>query len=440
MKLDQVHEQATGKGVTVAVLDEGIQPGIPSLQGANIKMMKSPCLRGPDGLRRAQFSSGERSLHGGEMAAFIVGNGNGPRGPGTGIKGVAPDAKVLFYDLDDEQKRQSEPDKWTCFEDAMGETILAALRAGADVISMSWAVNNELFELGPDIKEAVAANGAVLVASNQDTAPQHRAFGKKLLMPADVPGVVSVNALDRNAKPWKESLTLWDRNPGETENWYAPVVAAPGVKLEVPGTSEDDDTGVWSTGTSGATALVAGSLAVVKEKYPHATANQLIQNLIHHTTRDDRPGELADMQWTRHLGYGIASPLNMLKHDPAGWPDENPLPGDPTKMAQRYPSSLEGKAAGNPSSPTASASTGPAGQGESTDSEPGAEREGTSSSESSSALWTVAGAAALLLVLTAAAVVALRRARRRNSDRGRGPGDVRKQPANHNDLNPTGGR
>lgn len=413
MKLDQVHKQATGKGVTVAILDDGLQPNIPSLKGADIKMMQSPCL---DGFRRPVPTSGDRSIHGGEMSALVVGNGNGPRGPGTGIKGVAPDARVLLYDLDDERKKEPGAGQFTCIQSGLGRTILAALDAGADIISMSWGVQDDLFGLGADIKRAVAANKAVLVAANNDTAPEHRGRGKKLVMPSDVPGVVSVNALDRRAKPWKESLTLWDRSPGETEHWYAPVVSAPGVKLEVPGTAEADDTGVWSTGTSGSTALVAGSLAVVKEKYPEATANQLIQNLIHHTTWDDQSSETPDPEWSRGIGYGIASPLNMLKHDPTRWPDENPLPGDPTKMAERYPSSL----ATSPAEPDSSA--GPAAGGTATEGA-GAEASGTqpqaadteaasdAEPDSMTTVWWVVAGVLVLLAVGLAITLAVRRRR-----------------------------
>jgi hypothetical protein len=439
MKLDQVHRQATGKGVTVAIIDDGMQPNIPSLAGADIKMMPSPCLQGADGPRRPVRDPSDRSIHGGEMAAYVVGNGDGPGGRGTGVKGVAPDARVLVYDLDDERLKEPAGGAFTCSQDDMGATILAALRAGADIISMSWGIQDDVFGLGADIKEAVAANKAVLVAANNDTAPEHRGRGKKLVMPSDVPGVVSVNALDQTARPWKDSLTLWEQNPGVTENWYAPVISAPGVKLEAPGTAEADDTNVRSTGTSAATALVAGSLAVVKEKYPRATPNQLIQNLVHHTTDDDHPDDTPDLTWVRGYGFGIASPLNMLQHDPTRWPDENPLPGDPTKLAQRYPTSLETappKAADSASPASEQGASGEDRTEEARSDKAAVREESEDSASAGTWVWVVAAAVLLLLALGAVLTLVLRRRREAS---GAAHGHQTHTDIEH-DLHQTGGR
>ncbi|MGH3439356.1 MAG: S8 family serine peptidase, partial [Sciscionella sp.] len=112
----------------------------------------------------------------------------------------------------------------------------------------------------------------------------------------------------------------------------------------------------WSTGTSPATAIVAGCLALVKQKYPDATGNQLVQDLIHYT------GGSHPFGWDPHYGFGIASVTEMLEHDPTRWPDVNPLLHGPKAAVKDFPSSYgkataaDGSASGKASaSPTAAA-------------------------------------------------------------------------------------
>jgi subtilisin family serine protease len=63
-------------------------------------------------------------------------------------------------------------------------------------------------------------------------------------------------------------------------------------------------------GTSYATPIIAGLLAMVKRKYPVATGNQLIQTLIRNTgTGNHSPARDAEGE----VGYGLVS----LDHTPA---------------------------------------------------------------------------------------------------------------------------
>ena len=127
------------------------------------------------------------------------------------------------------------------------------------------------------------------------------------------------------------------------------MISAPGVEVEAPGVSDSGSSsnGVRS-GTSDATAIVSGLLALVKEKYPDATANQLIQHLIHN------PGGDVGYAWDQDYGFGIASVTNMLKSDPQEWPDENPLVDGPERALADFPMSVRGKAEPSESgSPTA---------------------------------------------------------------------------------------
>ena len=72
-------------------------------------------------------------------------------------------------------------------------------------------------------------------------------------------------------------------------------------------------------GTSVATPLVAGFLALAMEKWPEATNRQILQSLIRTAARDD------GVEWDPGYGYGLANLRGLLTEDPTSLPDENPL-------------------------------------------------------------------------------------------------------------------
>ncbi|GAB3661419.1 hypothetical protein GCM10027596_21350 [Nocardioides korecus] len=409
MRLDRVHRTATGKGVVIALLDGGIAPDVPALKGAHIEMRKSPCsaqAKHPVPV----FEKGPSSEHGSLMASLLVGGGNGFGGPGTGLMGVAPDATLRFYDID--ELEFSKPGALECPGEDIVATARQAIRDGADVVSLSFGTPTDLDSEA--WTRLARTSSAVLVAApiNKDDRP--RSFAP----PAGAPGIVSVNALDQKYFPWKKSVSLRDTSGrGVQAGWWTPTVSAPGVHLDLPGAAEGFGAGAWATGTSGATALVAGAVALEKQEYPRATANQLIQNLIHHTTRESITGsrKLPDMTWALETGFGAVSVVNMLKHDPAGWPDVNPLTIDPTKMAATYPSSIYGKGSSSASgsasaSPSAAASTGSGAQA----AQAGKASSGTTADQGGGVpgwVWVVVA----LVLLLVAGIVATAASRRRRA-------------------------
>ena len=74
----------------------------------------------------------------------------------------------------------------------------------------------------------------------------------------------------------------------------------------------------FTDGTSNSVPLVAGFLALAKQKWPNATSNQLLQ-LLTKTARTDQSG------WNTYIGYGAVDPGAMINTDPSQYPDENPL-------------------------------------------------------------------------------------------------------------------
>lgn len=149
----------------------------------------------------------------------------------------------------------------------------------------------------------------------------------------------------------------WEFNPRPVRSFVNanPIITAPGVDVTgirwVPGSGWQS--GQSRTGTSDAAPVVAGALALVKAKYPDATGNQLIQQLIHSTAS----GRYA---WDRTYGFGLLSMSKMLASDPTGWPDVNPLLKGPRRALADFPmSSRTAGSAGEPSASAAGTSSSP---------------------------------------------------------------------------------
>jgi subtilisin family serine protease len=302
LHLADAHKKTTGKGVTIAVIDTAVDTDVPDLKGADIEF-GAPCE--PHDAKSLPRIHDVAANHGTAMTTIIAGQGKGNAAGGSGITGVAPDATIRFYNSDPDP-RQTKKD---CDELDTISLFQQAIRDGVDIISFS-ATNT--FGMEGTIRDAVAA-GIVVVAGAGEP-------DEAISSPASIPGVVSVLAVDKKAQPWKHNPHMQPTNAAESWKFGFPVISAPGV--EVPAGAMDKS-GAWTsayprTGTSDATALVSGLIALLKSAHPQATGNQLIQHLIHYTSDKN-------VDWDVRYGFGIASITKMLRHDPTQWPDVNPL-------------------------------------------------------------------------------------------------------------------
>ncbi len=307
----------TGKGVTIAVLDSQINLDLPTLKGTNIEVQPSKCFD-ESGVLIPPTSTSLDADHGTNVTSLIVGTGAGYAGQ-TGVKGVAPGAKVLYFmtgppsaDGNIFECRGEGGAKYS--GDIVADYVDSAVALGAQIISVSLGVSPV-----PELVDAVANaqhNGVVIVGS----------LANELLTgdfitatwPATANGAVAVQRVDSDGN------VKMDVAGGQTEQDPNVVVAGPGGGILVQGFAAD---GSWETqrlanGTSYATPVVSSFLALVKQKYPKATGNQLIQTLINNTGVVDHP---LGYSATSGIGFGIASATHMLKVDPTQYPDVNPL-------------------------------------------------------------------------------------------------------------------
>lgn len=318
LKVQDAHDAGfTGDGITVAVLDSAINLEIPTLRDAAVQLGDQPeCFLDGHPVP-AETTDYAQAVHGTNVASMIAGTG-----AESGVKGVAPGATVLYYRVTpggDQPCQDADGDENYA---VIAEAIDAAVDSGARVISISLA-----FGPGSGIREAITralARQVIVVTalSNQDELIGSAAWSGYLN------GGVSVQALDKTGAVATHESPLGGTQPNTDPDVD---VAAPGVDILIQGTADAGFAGqTLESGTSLATPIVAGFLAVTAQKYPEATGNQLLQSLIHNTGTGDHPLEYDPNQM---FGYGFVSLTSMLRADPAQYPDVNPFvipDGEPT--------------------------------------------------------------------------------------------------------------
>ncbi|MGP4029979.1 S8 family serine peptidase [Actinomadura sp. 3N407] len=261
LRTQKAWKYSKGRGVTVAVLDTGVDENHPDLTG---QVITGPDLTG--GVRRP----GTRywGLHGTSMASIISGHGHGPR-LSQGMMGVAPQSRILSVRVtlenDDPLRRDNGQQGGNGDRDAVAQGIRYAVDHGADIINMSLGGGRQFYNGTKSQESAIKyalGKGVVLIASagNDGSGANRKNF------PAAYPGVIAVGALDRRLRLWKDS----------NRRSHA-AVCAPGVDI----VSADARNGyVVGTGTSASSAMVAGVAALVRSRYPRLTPAEVRQALI----------------------------------------------------------------------------------------------------------------------------------------------------------------
>ncbi|MFJ6782291.1 type VII secretion-associated serine protease mycosin [Streptomyces yangpuensis] len=351
MKVDEIWKTSTGKGVTVAVIDSGVNR-IPELEGQVLpgKDFEPDSVEGDE---RTDISS-----HGTTMAAVIAGSGKHPSGDGS--FGLAPGAKILPIRVPHETNRATP--SW-----------VAAIRYAADsdakIINMSLGVDGTVGD-DEQRREAVKyalSKGKLIFAGTGN-------YGKsELFYPAATPGVVGVGAVDANGEPTKESQ-------------YGPQVDMAAFGIDIV-TACAGKTGLCkSSGTSDASALTSASAALLWSAHPDWTNNQVLRVLLNTAAKP-----VDGTQRNDYVGYGMARPRVALQ-----------TPGDPGP-ADVYPLpdlAAASQAGDKPASPGAATPSAPAPQAAAEEKKGG-----------SSLLWVGLGLGACVLIGGAVTAVVVRRNR-----------------------------
>ncbi|MFE7414885.1 S8 family peptidase [Streptomyces laurentii] len=245
-----------GTGTKVAVLDTGADADHPDLKGRIVAAENFT----------DSATADDRQGHGTHTLSTVGGSGVASGGK---KQGVAPGAALLNGKV---------------LNDAgMGATswIIAgmewAVAQGADVVSMSLGDPSQTDCSDPlsAATEQLAQNkGTLFVIAAGNTGPANRTVSS----PGCAPGALTVGATDR------DDSTANFSSRGPTDNaahTLKPEIAAPGVGISAAAAGgRGDDAYQSMSGTSMATPHVAGAAAIVKQRHPDWTAQQIKAALV----------------------------------------------------------------------------------------------------------------------------------------------------------------
>lgn len=278
-----------GAGVTIAIIDSGVDASHPDLRGAVVGGIDLSGVGAADGTRPVGSDAPD---HGTMVASLAAGRGSAP---GDGVIGAAPEASLLSASLAfGPEQRDGDAQ--------VAEAVRWAVDAGADVISLSLTRNTLAWpESWDDAFGYAEANDVVVIA-----AAGNRGSGTEQVgAPATIPGVVAVGGVDRAGRA----------SDAASAQGISIVVMAPSEQLvgAVPGGGHV----IWQ-GTSGATPIVAGIAALIRAAHPEATAADVVTRLI--TTARPVTATVPDPLY----GYGLVDAAAAVRAElPAA--TENPL-------------------------------------------------------------------------------------------------------------------
>lgn len=272
----------TGKGVKIAIIDDGLDTSHEDLDGAILATYDISS-------KTSNVSHiNSTSYHGTAVAGII-----GARLNGKGIQGVASKAQIIFL-----KYKENMSDSETI------ELFNKAEEFGADIINCSWGT----YDVSQSVKEKIVdlakngrnGKGIVIVFAcgndDQDMGNDESA----------IPEVISVGATDKN------NLRAWYSNYGTNLDVVAPGGYDVGITtLDDMGSSGiasiDDNYLLYNDsnsfiGTSASAPTVSGVVALILEKNPNLTRVE-IENILKNNT-----DEIGNIQYqnarNNYYGYG----------------------------------------------------------------------------------------------------------------------------------------
>ena len=284
--MDQVWQISKGAGVTVALLDSGVDGSDPNLRGALLPGFDS--VGAGDG-----HSDTDHADHGTRLAAEIAG-----RGVGSEVIGIAPSAKILPVVV---------PTTGVDDNTVAALNRLSAMAHPPQVVNMSYGAPVACPDAVQAAVKKAVDKGMILVAS----AGNDGATTNTNNFPANCAGVIAVGAYGAygtdglNIKPWNGS----ERQPYVT-------LSGPGIHLvtRIP----SDPGPLYVTGTSDSAALVSGSIAVVRAHFPSMPPRQIVARML----ATARQFQGAQGTHNNVFGWGAARPRHALTdHVPANAPN-----------------------------------------------------------------------------------------------------------------------
>jgi type VII secretion-associated serine protease mycosin len=271
---DRLTNFADGRGVTVAVIDSGVDASHPSL--------------------RSHVAAGLDLLDGGPGQTDCVGHGTavasiiaGQPLPGIGFRGLAPAATILPYRVTEQTVVEGATSGRAGTAAGLATAIRKAVDGRAKVINLSIVLNRN----DPDVQAATkyAVDNDVVVVAAVGNAHDD---GNPRPFPASYDGVLGVGAIGADGRRVHSSQV------GD----YVDLVA-PGSQVVAARAGRGYSS--WE-GTSFAAPFVAATAALVRQYWKGLSARDVVARLI--ATADPAPGSPRSNEY----GYGVVNPYRAV--------------------------------------------------------------------------------------------------------------------------------
>ncbi|MFC4124772.1 type VII secretion-associated serine protease mycosin [Nocardia rhizosphaerae] len=342
--LDRAWEFSRGAGQLVAVIDTGVTRNdrLPDM------------IAGGDFVANSGDGADDCDAHGTFVAGLIAAT----RVDGQGFSGVAPEARILtirqtskMYQKEGANRNKAPDDLPDGYGNlgTMASAIVRAADMGATVINVSevWCGTHNVDDgaIGAALQYAVEVKNAVPVvaAGNSDTCKTANTV---------------IDPLDPTADPW--SKTEMNVSPARWDDYVLAVgsidangapskftVAGPWLSVAAPGENmvslnpRGAGTAVGTvnqqgqtnpiSGTSFATPLVSGVVALVRARFPEMSAKEVMKR-IQATAHAPAEG------WNQYIGYGSVDPMAALTAEVTGpLPPKRPSPAAQVQLAVPAP-------------------------------------------------------------------------------------------------------
>ena len=281
--LPRVKDLSTGAGVTVAVVDSGVDSRHPKLAPAAVPGVDLAPVSDPRVFTESPGTPEDCQNHGTMVAGLIAAR---PLGDDR-VVGVAPDAKIAAVRMVGN------------LADLPDQLVAKAIMDGADrgsVLNLSFALPVDRPSIKAAIQYALGKDVVVVAAAGNEQQSQPG----QTWYPAAYDGVLAVAAVDSNGAPIAQS------NQG---SWVG--IAAPGENLT--STAAGGSGYLTQSGTSFATAIVSGVAALVRARFPTMSGPDVVRRLTGTAVpitgaRDDK------------IGAGVVDPFAALTAPSVGSP------------------------------------------------------------------------------------------------------------------------
>jgi len=349
----------TGRGVSISIVDTGIDDEHPSLTG---KFLGGADMTKPDNLpflypQDGTYNPDDIQGHGSTCAGIAVGTGS----PEQMYQGPGFDARLV--DIRIGTKIGYAPGEF--WIGALAEPHLkdGAIRGiqwgienvdtswasggeeyrGIDIMSLSWGIDIGQSSDGTDpysrlLDQAVEA-GAVVVNAAGNDGPVNDGFhalsaSSEAIIVAATDDMDTLEHFDDGIAVYSSRGPRLDNGDGNPYDELIPDVAAPGTHINnlqpdttrLVGDASSNGYGPRGSGTSYATPLVAGLISLMLEANPGLEGeNDLVKEILRYTAERKKDPTYPDLDpfWEADFGYGVVDAYNAVRlseqvEDPSG--------------------------------------------------------------------------------------------------------------------------